>query len=145
MKRTSKKSRIFYAAMLILTAVYPVFMVMMSGAGLIYNRSTYGERLCTAGVLLIVSGAAMTTGSILALPEKRITAAVSLLLIAGGLVLCLCMLHILTSHADSAGWSDNYTMEPVSAMYRRRMLPSVIPAAMAGGLAVHRLLSAPGK
>lgn len=141
MKRTFKNSRIFYAAMLILTAVYPLFMVTMSGAGLIYNRSSYGERLCTAGVLLIVSGIAVTAGALLSLPEKRITAVLSLILTAGGLVLCLCMLSTLISHADSAGWSDSYTMEPVSGMYRRRIMPAVLPASMAAVTAVSRLLT----
>ena len=141
MKRTSIKSRLVTAAMLILTAVYPVFMVMMTGAGLIYNRSTYGERICTTGMLLIVSGAAVTAGVLLSLPKKRSTAVISLILTAAGLTLCLCMLHILTSHADSAGWSDNYTMEPVSALYRRRILPSVIPAAMAAVKAATALIN----
>ena len=127
--------------MLILTAVYPLFMVTMSGAGLIYNRSSYGERLCTVGVLLIVSGITMTAGALLSLPEKRITAVLSLILTAGGLVLCLCMLSTLISHADSAGWSDNYTMEPVSGMYRRRIMPAVLPAVMAAGTAVSRLIT----
>ena len=127
--------------MLILTAVYPLFMVTMSGAGLIYNRSSYGEKLCTVGVLLIVSGIAVTAGALLSLPEKRITAVLSLILTAGGLVLCLCMLSMLISHADSAGWSDSYTMEPVSGMYRRRIMPAVLPAVMAAGTAVSRLIT----
>ena len=31
------------AVMLALTAVYPLFMVCMSGAGLIYNKDSYGS------------------------------------------------------------------------------------------------------
>jgi len=141
MERNRIKGRIYITAMLILTAVYPLFMVIMSGAGLIYNRNSYGATLTAAGVLLTVSGAAMTAGAILSLPKKRITAVLSLILTAAGALLCLCMLHLLIAHADSAGWSDDRTMEPVSAMYRRRILPVLLPASMSAGTAVYRFLS----
>ena len=114
----------------ILTAVYSLTMVCMAGAGLIYNGESYGRELVNVGIWLIVSGILMTAGAVLCFMKKRIFAVLSIVLTIVGLVLCLVMVYIICSHADSAGWADNFTMEPVSRMYRARLLPVIVPAVM---------------
>ena len=57
------------ALMVILTAVYPLFMVVLSGAGLIYNRESYGSTLAIVGGALIASGEIMSAGAILCLSQ----------------------------------------------------------------------------
>ena len=126
---------------LLLTAVYPVLMTCLSGAGLIYNRSSYGSSLTAVGVFLIISGAAMTAGAILCLPRRSVPNVLSVILSLCGLALCLAMLFRLTSHADRAGWSDIRTMTPVSDMYRSRILPVTAPACLSSVLSLIQLFS----
>lgn len=140
MKKMMKMRRLFTVILMLLTAVYPVTMVMLSGAGIVYNRESYGSSLCIAGALLTVSGAAMTAGALLTLSRRRAAAAMSVILSAAGLVLCLCMLRMLTDHADRAGWSDALTMTPVSEIYRRRILPAAVPALLSAGDSVMKLV-----
>ena len=51
------------------------------------------------------------------------------------------MLHKLALHADKSGWSDKYTMAPISDMYRSRLIPSIIPTVLVIFVAVAQLLS----
>jgi hypothetical protein len=128
MKKIPKKRNTFLTILkvlqIILTVIFCDAMVMLAGAGLIYNGDTYGESLIRVGVLLIISGAIMTVGSILLCLKKNVA---SLICICAGFALCMLMLVKLMNHADSAGWSDNYTMEPVSDMYFRRIMPVIAP------------------
>ena len=132
MEKRKKRSLIVWAKIitLILTAVYPLTMVCMAGAGLIYNGDSYGRELVNTGTALIVSGILMTAGAVLCLFKKKPLNIISLICTASGLILCLAMLYKLCAHADSAGWTDNYTMLPVSGMYKARILPVTVPASM---------------
>lgn len=124
--------------LVILTVIFPVLMVIMAGAGLLYNSDSYGTEISRVGVLLIISGTAMTAGTVLVLLRKNIA---SLICSCTGFVLCMTMLYKLTSHADSAGWSDAYTMEPASDMYTARILPVIIPFVIAAALALIQFFS----
>ncbi len=127
--------------MLILTAVYPLMMVCLSGAGLVYNGDSYGGGMKTVGILLITSGIIMVSGAILSLFRRNILSVISITCSAGGLILCLAMLHKVASHADAAGWADNYTMNPISDMYMVRIIPAIIPAVLAIASAAVNLAS----
>ena len=129
------------AIMLVLTAVYPLFMVELSGAGLIYNKDSYGGELAAVGVFLILSGIIMALGAGLALPRRNLPNIAAVICSAGGLTLCLAMMYRLCTHADAAGWVDNRAMTPVSDMYRARILPSIAPAAIAAAVAAVQLCS----
>lgn len=124
--------------LVILTVIFPILMVMLAGAGLLYNSDSYGVELSRVGVLLIISGAAMTVGTVLVLLRKNIA---SLICSCTGFVLCMTMLYKLTSHADSAGWSDAYTMEPASDMYIARILPVIIPFVISAALSLIQFFS----
>lgn len=127
--------------LIILTAVYPLFMVGLSGAGLIYNKESYGSNLAAVGTFLIASGFLMVLGTILCLPRKNLPNTVSLICSAGGLLLCLIMMFKLCSHADAAGWTDKYALTPISDMFRARIMPSIAPAVIAVIVALIQLFS----
>jgi hypothetical protein len=116
-------------ALMILTAVYPVFMVMMTGAGLISNKDSYGSVICGYGIYLIASGTVMTAAAILCLFRKSLANFISPLLSSAGFVLCMIITYKLVKHAESAGWSGvgRYENIPVSNMYKERILPTTIP------------------
>lgn len=124
--------------MIILTVIFSVLMVMLAGAGLIYNGNSYGDRMIRIGVFLIVSGALMTAGTILVCLKKNI---VSLICSCSGFALCMLMLKAVVDHADSAGWSDAFTMEPASDMYTARILPVIAPFVLSAVIALIQLFS----
>lgn len=137
-----KRNQLLIAAeiiMVILTAVYSVAMVCLAGAGLIYNGESYGKDIVNTGILLILSGILLTVGAIFCLFRKRIFLVLSAIFTIIGLILCLSMLYILCSHADSAGWTDNYTMTAVSHMYKSRILPVIAPAVLSLGIGAVKL------
>ncbi|MBR2284455.1 MAG: hypothetical protein IJ874_08590 [Ruminococcus sp.] len=143
--KNNKKSSGFLTAlkiiMLVLTAVYPLVMVTLSGAGLVYNHESYGSELTAVGVLLIISGAAMVLGALLCLFRKTIPDIISVICSGGGLALCLAMLYKLADHADRAGWTNAYTLMPISDMYKSRIMPAIAPAAIAVIIALIQLFS----
>ena len=116
-------------------------MTALSGAGLIYNRQSYGSELAAAGLLFIISAAMMTSGAVLCLFRKNIPNTAAIVLSAAGLVICLIILKKLTDRADAGGWTDKYTLEPISGMYNRRILPCIIPAAVTAAISAVQLCS----
>lgn len=127
--------------MLALSAVFSLCMPALSGAGLIYNKASYGAELERVGIFLIAAAVMMTAGAVLCLIRKNLTNIISIILTSGGFALCMTMLHKLTEHADKSGWSDKYTMTPISDMYRSRVMPCIAPAALALVIAVVQLMS----
>ncbi len=121
-----KKNLLFYAkfVMMSLTVIFSA-IVILAGSGLIYNHESYGKKLTAVGVLFIISALAIITGGILACFKKNIA---SLCCTVPGIGLCMYMLYLLADHADRHGWSDKYTMEPISSMYISRIVPIAIPA-----------------
>lgn len=126
-KSTAKTYLVLKAAVLLLSAVYCLFMPAMTGSGLIYNAASYGRELTVTGVLFLVSAILMSAGTVLCGSRKKTRNMISVILSVSGAVLCLTMLHKLCLHADSSGWSDKFTMEQISHMYKRRLIPCVLP------------------
>lgn len=124
--------------LIVLTLIYPLFMVIMSGAGLVYNSESYGEDLTRTGILLIVSGAVMAAGSFLCIFRKNIA---SVVCSCGGFALCMAMLYKLVEHADSAGWTNKFTLEAISSMYIHRIVPSAAPVVIAVTVALIQFFS----
>ncbi len=141
MEKKRKNHIILKIIMLVLTAVYSCTMTILSGAGLYYNRESYGEKLENIGIMLIVSGILMTVGAVLCLFRKNILNIISLVFSCSGFALCMTMLYKLCDHADRAGWSDKYNMSPVSDMYKSRIMPCIAPFVIAVAVAVLQLLS----
>ena len=120
----------FKVITLLLSLWFSGAMTALSGAGLIYNGNSYGAELRNTGVFLIVSAVMMVSGACLCFFRKKLPDVMAILLALGGLVLCLVMLKRLTDHADFSGWTDKYTLLPISDMYMRRILPSIAPCAL---------------
>lgn len=129
------------AVMLLMSLYFSCAMPILTGAGLIYNRGSYGEKLAGTGAFFIFAAVLMTLGAFLCLFRKKIMNIISLFTSVGGLVLCMVMLKRLTDHADASGWTDKYSLEPVSGMYTSRILPCIAPVAVAAVIAVVQLLS----
>lgn len=129
------------AAMLGLSLYFSCAMPLLSGAGLIYNRESYGERLTAVGIFLVISALFMTVGAFLSLIRRNLADILSVILSVSGLTTCLVMLSRLIAHADRSGWTDKYSLMPISSMYRSRILPCIIPVALSVTIAVIQLCS----
>lgn len=111
--------------LIILTVIFSLGMVILSGAGLIYNQESYNDSISHIGPLLIVSGLLLAAGALLVCIGKNI---LSLILSIPGFGLCMFMLRQLMDHADSAGWQNAQNpFDPVSDMYFERIIPVVFP------------------
>jgi hypothetical protein len=53
----------------------------------------------------------------------------------------MAMLHKLVSHAYRCGWTDKYTLQPISSMYKSRILPCIIPVVLSIAVALIQLFS----
>lgn len=127
MTEKSKKNILFFSRIFLIvsTLVCPFFMVIMTGAGLVYNRVGYGTGIMYTGIFLIISGVLMTSGSICCILRKKISDIISVILWCAGISVCMMMLYILCVHADRNGWHRN--LLPVSDMYKSRIFPVIIP------------------
>ncbi|HRR76890.1 MAG TPA: hypothetical protein P5191_08780 [Ruminococcus sp.] len=115
--------------LIVLTAVYPVFMTMLTGAGIISNRSSYGSTITRYGICLIISGIIMTAAAILCMSRRSTPNLIAAPLSGAGFALCITVLIRLIKHAESAGWTGiaKYEGVPVSDMYRTRIGPVIAP------------------
>ncbi len=127
--------------MILLSLYFSCAMPLLTGAGLVYNRESYGGSIASAGILMMVSALLMTSGAFLCLSRRKLLNKVSVSMSASGLALCMFMLKRLTAHADASGWTDKYTLEPISSMYSSRILPCIAPVAIAVAIAVVQILS----
>lgn len=127
--------------MLVLTLIYHCTMVILSGAGLYFNRESYGEEIKNTGILMIFSGIIMTFGSLLCVPKKNILNIFSLIFSCSGFIICMRMLYKLCEHADRAGWSDKFSMTPISDMYKSRVLPCIVPFVISVAVSLIQLFS----
>lgn len=141
-QRLPKKKSPFMTTMkgllIILTLIFPMLMVMLSGAGLIYNSDSYGPDISRVGTFLIVSGVLMTAGTILVCLKHDL---IALICSTSGFTLCMAMLYKLISHADAAGWQNAHTMEPISDMYFSRIIPTIAPFVLTAVIALIQFFS----
>ena len=136
--RKSVPMTVMRVILAVLTLVYPIFMVILSGAGLVYNSDSYGEDIVRIGAMLIASGIALGIGTLLVMLKQNIA---SLVFEIPGFALCMVMLDKLVTHADSAGWSNAHTMEPISSIYITRIIPVIAPFILAVTIALIQFFS----
>lgn len=117
------------AVLIVLTLVYPLFMTMLTGAGLISNRASYGRTIVSYGVCLMAAGAVMTAAAVLCMSRRSTPNIIAAVLSAGSFALYMPVLIRLINHAQSAGWTGiaKYEGVPVSDMYRTRLFPTIAP------------------
>lgn len=131
MNRVTEKEKItkiilvFLKVLLIAsTAVYPLFMDLLSGIGWISTYGRYGSEFTVMGTVMVISSALMTAAVVLCLLKFNISAVVTETIgFAAAMTIMIKMMNI----ADESGWSDMYSMQPASDMYRNRILPTLIP------------------
>ncbi|MBR4627477.1 MAG: hypothetical protein IKO47_07250 [Ruminococcus sp.] len=131
------------AVMIVLTLIYPMFMVMMTGAGIILHRDVHGAAFGRCGVWLIVSGVMMTAGTVLCMFRKSITNLISPFLSGGGFLLCMYILTKLVKRADANGWRGPGIYEGVtmSYLFKSRLIPCILPVALAVTVALCQYFS----
>ena len=138
-KSTVKAVHLLKAAILLLSAVYCLFMPVMTGLGLLYNRASYGKFLTLTGVYFIVSALLMTAGTVMCGSRKKAKNVLSVIFLVLGFIICMVMLHNLCHYADMRGWSGKFEIERISSMYKRRIIPCVIPVTAAVILSAVRI------
>lgn len=145
MKKAAKKRSpimtMVKTATLLLSLYYSLAMPVLAGAGLICNRKSYGAEMEKTGIFLIIAASLMTSGVVLCLFRKELPNMLSPFFSVGGLVLCMVMLSKLISHADQSGWTDKYSLQPISGMYKIRLLPCIIPVVLSAAIAAVQLCS----
>ena len=129
--------------MLVLTVVFPLFMVAMTGAGMIKYRSSYDEYLPNIGIYFVISSALMTLGAVLCIFRKSLPNLISFICTVSGFTLCMIMLKRFTDRADKSGWTGygRYQFMPVSDMFTGRILPVILPCAIAAVIAAVQFFS----
>lgn len=117
------------ALLIILTAVYPFFMTIMTGVGILSKSENYGKTISEYAVALILSGSALTGAAILCLFRKSLPNLLSVSIAVPGFALCMAALSRLAGHAEKAGWMGHgaYALMPVADMYRQRIFPVILP------------------
>lgn len=124
-EKITKIILVFIKIMLIAsTAVYPLFMNLLSGIGWISTYGKYGTEFTAMGTVMLVSSGLMTAAVVLCMIKRNISAVVTE---TAGFAAAMTVMVKMMNLADERGWSDMYTMQPVSDMYRNRILPTVIP------------------
>lgn len=131
-KNLTKQKTVITAAkilLVVLTAVYPFFMTIMTGVGILSKSGIYGKTISGYAAALIVSGAALTAAAVLCLFRKSLPNLLSMLTAVPGFAVCITALSRLADHAEKAGWMGHgaYALMPVADMYRQRILPVILP------------------
>ena len=140
-KRENYRVIILKILLVISALIWSFFMVVMTGAGLVFNRESYGQDIMQTGIFFIISGILMISGTVLSLFRKKVLNLISVILSCTGFILCMIMLCRLVNHADSNGWRDNFTLTPVSDMYRTRIMPVIIPSVLSVATALRNYFS----
>lgn len=115
--------------LMILTAIYPFFMTIMTGIGIVSNSASYGRMITGCGVVLLISGAAMTAAAVMCIFRKRMLNILAIVISVSGFTVCMGALYKLVKHAENAGWMGQgaYSLMPVADMYKQRIIPVILP------------------
>lgn len=133
MKKIHRKQKPIMTAakilLIVLTAVYPFFMTMMTGIGILSKSGSYGSKITFCGAALVISGVSLTAAAILCLFRKSLPNLFSMCIALPSFAVCMAALCKLVSHAESAGWMGHgmYSAVPVADMYRQRIFPVILP------------------
>ena len=148
MKKWPKILKITLAVLLLASAaVYPGFMAMMSASGWVYNvrEGNYPEVFRSFAGWMYAGGGLLCIGALLAVlsmkPKRWILAPAALGCAGSGLAASLSSLYRFTAYADQHFSGIGDSMQPVSDLYRDRLLPVILPAVLTVIFAAWNLLS----
>lgn len=133
------------AALLLTTLVYPLFMVQMTAAGWKYNAfaGNYPALFHAYAFWMSAGGILMTAGTAFCFAGmfRRWCSSAAVLCSGGGMTACLVTLRNFAAYADSHFSAVRFTMEPVSELYRDRILPVIFPFLLVCVLSVMQFLT----
>ncbi len=145
---TGRIIRILLRVLLALTTlIYPMFMDMMSAAGWQYNVSegNYPELFSTFAVWMFFGAGLLTIAAVLCFfgmkPKRWQCNAAALGCGCVGITACLTVLYKFCAYADQNFSGIAETMQPVSELYRDRILPTLLPFAILCVLSAWQLMS----
>ncbi len=132
--------------LVILTMIYPCFMVMMSATGWMYNfkSGNYPELFRNFAMGMYLGGGLLCLGTILlffGIKAKfwKINF-ISLSSAVIGCPLCMGILSKFSDYADQNFSGIGESMQPVSEMYHDRIFPVIFPAVLLAVLSVWQIL-----
>lgn len=129
------------------TLIYALFMPQMSAAGWQYNvnAGNYPEVFAAFATWMRIGSVLLTAACVLCMcgikPKFWRCNAVSLLCACAGLTSCMTVLYKFCAYADQNFSGIGDTMQPVSELYRDRLLPMLLPFAVCCVLAVWQITS----
>jgi len=133
-KGTKKIAKIILIVLLLLTtAVYALFMPMMSAAGWQYNvdQGNYPQLFAAFSNWMRIGSVLLTAAAVFCLigikPKFWRCNALALGCGCAGISSCMTVLYHFTVYADQNFSGIDDTMQPVSALYRDRLLPALLP------------------
>lgn len=133
------------AALVISTLVYPGFMAMLSAAGWMYNvrGGNYPDIFRSLAGWMFAGGGLLCAGTFLALlgakPRRWALNAVALPAGCAGCAACLSSLYRFCAYADQHFSGIGETMQPVSELYRDRLLPVILPTVLLAVLCLRQI------
>ncbi|MBQ2263805.1 MAG: hypothetical protein IJY06_06390 [Oscillospiraceae bacterium] len=136
-----------HVILVLTTIIYPLFMCQMSAAGWQYNvdAGNYPEEFSVFAFWMRTGSVLLTAACILCLlgrkPKLWVCNAAALLCGTGGIAACMTVLARFTAYADQHFSGMDETMQPVSELYRDRLLPTLLPFALLCVLAVWQLFA----
>lgn len=140
--------RILLRVLLVITTlIYPMFMDVMSAAGWQYNVSegNYPKLFSTFAVWMFLGAGLLTIAAILCFlgikPNRWQCNAAAIGCGCIGITACMIVLYSFCAYADQNFSGIDGTMQPVSELYRDRILPTILPFAILCVLSVRQLMS----
>lgn len=148
MKKMPRIAEIVLEVLLLASAaVYPGCMAMLSAAGWMYNvrEGNYPEVFRSFAGWMYAGGGLVCIGAVLAVlcrkPKLWPLSPAAMGCAVIGAAACMSSLHRFCAYADQNFSGMRDTMQPVSELYRDRLLPVLLPAVLAVVLAAWHLLS----
>lgn len=152
MEKFSKIGKILLRiALMLSTLVYPGFMAMMSAAGWMHNveSGSYPDIFRSFAGWMFTGGGLLCAGALLALlgakPKLWVCNAAAAAAGCIGCAACLSSLYRFCAYADQHFSGIGETMQPVSQLYRDRLLPVLLPAVLLLVLSLWQIFDEPAR
>ncbi len=137
MKRTHRLLHgLLHLLLALSTLIWPVLIDQLAAAGWRYNADEghYPDVFHAYALWMSIGGILLTAGWILCLvgiaPKRSWCNAAAAGCAVLGVICCLCVLARFEVYADQNFSGIGETMQPVSTLYRDRLLPNLLPCAL---------------
>lgn len=133
--------------LVVTTIIYPLFMGLMSAAGWQYNvnEGNYPQLFSTYAFWMSAGSVLLAVGALLCLLGVKLRFwgcnAAALGCAAAGIAACMTVLYQFMAYADQNFPGHRETMQPISEIYRDRLLPMLVPFGLICVLSVWQLMA----